>query len=111
MHSWCPYYKKKYIKEVEKVQRKMTKLVPELKDLEYHERYRQQGVTALEKGRQRGDLIQICKILNGMENIDQNVFFDLHESSTRSNTRKLQKRGHWNTLIRANTFSVRVVNI
>ena len=84
--------------------------MPELKDLEYHERCRQLGVTPLEKRRQRGDLIQTWKILNGMENIDQNVFFDLHESSTRSNTRKLQKRGHWNTLVRANTFSVGVVN-
>ena len=90
--------------------RRMTKLVPELKDLEYHERCRQLGVTLLEKRRQRGNLIQTWKIWNGMENIDQDVFFDLHESSTRSNTRKLQKRGYWNTLVRANTFSVRVVN-
>lgn len=50
------------------------------------------------------------KILSGMENINSEIFFEIHDTATRSNTRKLRKRGHWNTLVRANTFSVRVVN-
>ena len=109
MHSWCPYYRKD-IEEVEKVQRRMTRLVPELKGYDYEERCKQLEITPLEKRRQRGDLIETYKILSGMENIDYEIFFELHESATRSNTRKLRKRGHWNTLVRANTFSVRVVN-
>ena len=109
VQCWSPYFKKD-IAEIEKVQRRMTKLVPELKDLDYEERCRQLGLTSLEKRRQRGDLIETYKILNRMENIDHSIFFERNEATTRSNTCKLQKRGHWRTLVRANTFSVRVVN-
>ena len=109
MHSWCPYYRKD-IEEIEKVQRRMTRLVPEFIGLDYEERCKQLDITPLEKRRQRGDLIETYKILSGMENINSEIFFEIHDTATRSNTRKLRKRGHWNTLVRANTFSVRVVN-
>ena len=45
-----------------------------------------------------------------MKNIDYQFFFEYSEANTRSNSRKLKKRGHWRTLVRANSFSVRVVN-
>ena len=104
VQSWSPY-SKKYIEELEKVQRRATKLSPDLKDLPYEERCRLLGLTTLEKRRQRGDLIETYKILNGMENIDYDMFFALRDSNTRTNTVKLQKSGHWRTLVRANSFS------
>ena len=89
----------------------MTKLVPELKDLDYEIRCERLGLTTLETRRQRGDLIETYKILNAMENIDHQIFFEYSDTQTRSNSRKLIKRGHWRTLARANSFSVRTVNI
>ena len=88
----------------------MTKLVPELKDLTYEERCRQLDLTTLEKRRERGDLIETYKIVHGRENIRKEDFFSFRTNCTRSNTLKLEKRGHWRTQIRANAFSVRVAN-
>ena len=104
VQCWSPHFRKD-IDELEKVQRRMTKLV-----LEFTERYNQLELTSLEKRRERGDLIETYKILNGMENIDSGIFFELNSNPTRSNMCKLQKRGHWRTTTRANSFSVRVVN-
>ena len=112
MQSWSPYYKKD-ISELEKVQRRMTRLVPELRDLDYEERCIRLGLTTLEKRRKRGDLIETYKILNGMENVDYRAFFELSTTRTRLNSCKIKKRGQWRTLARANAFSkfsVRVVN-
>ena len=109
IQSWSPYYQKD-ISELEKVQRRMTKLVPELKDLDYETRCSRLGITILEKRRQRGDLIESYKILNGMENIDYQTFFEYKDNQTRSNSRKLNNHGHWRTLVRVNSFSVRTVN-
>ena len=109
VQSWSPYFKKDIL-ELEKVQRRMTKLVPEIKDLPYEERCDRLGLTTLEKRRMRGDLIETYKILHGCENIDRQLFFELSDLSTRTNTFKLKKREHWRTVTRANTFSVRVIN-
>ena len=88
----------------------MTKLVLEVKDLSYEERCARLGLTTLEQRRLRGDLIETFKIVHGYENIDRSMFFELSDGSTRSNSCKLKKRGHHRTLVRANTFSIRVIN-
>ena len=85
-------------------------MVPELKDLPYEEKCARVGLTTLEQRRLRGNLIKTYKIVHGYENIDRSLFFELAEGNIRSNSCKLKKRGHHRTLVRANTFSVRVVN-
>ena len=57
---------------LEKIQRRATKLIPELRDLTYEERLKECGLTTLETRRLRGDQIEVFKILNGYENIDSN---------------------------------------
>jgi len=74
--AWNPY-KKKDIKLLEKVQRRATKLVPQLRDLNYESRLANIGIPTLEERRKRGDLIQYFKIykkissisLNGLSNV------------------------------------------
>ena len=56
---------------LERIQRRATKIIPELRDLSYEEC----GLTTPETTRLRGDQIEIFKILNGYENIDKNMFF------------------------------------
>ena len=109
IQSWSPYLRKD-IDELEKVQKRMTRLVPELSNLKYEERCKRLGIYPLEKRRLRGDLIETYKIIHGLENLDQGIFFSMREGITRTNNFKLEKRGHWRTNLRANVFSIRVVN-
>ena len=52
---------------IEKVQRRATKLIPALKDLDYKERMRQLKLPTLKYRRYRGDLIQVFKITNEID--------------------------------------------
>ena len=95
----------------EKIQRRATKLIPGLRDLRYEERLKECGLTTLETRRLRGDQIEVFKILNGYENIDSNIFFEIKESKI--------TRGHNYTLVkkqsrldvRKYSFSQRTINV
>ena len=79
-------------KRNERIQRRATKMIPELRDLSYEERLKECGLTTLETRRLRGDQIEVFKILNGYENIDRNMFFSLKkECRTRGHEVKLVK--------------------
>ena len=60
---WCPRWKKDRI-EVEKVQRRATKLIQSIKHLPYEERLRHLKLPILHHRRRRGDMIQVYKIMN-----------------------------------------------
>ena len=79
IQAWSPYLRKD-IDMLEKIQRRATKLIPGLRDLRYEERLKECGLTTLETRRLRGDQIEVFKILNGYENIDSNIFFEIKES-------------------------------
>ena len=89
--AWSPYLRKD-IDMLEKIQGRATKLIPGLRDLRYEERLKECGMTTLETRRLRGDQIEVFKILNGYENIDSNLFFEIKE-------RKIT-RGHNFTLVK-----------
>ena len=80
IQAWRPY-RKKAIDTVERIQRRATKRIPELRDLSYEERLKECGLTTLETRRLRGDQIEVFNILNWYENIDRNVFFSLNKDS------------------------------
>ena len=91
IQAWRPY-RKKDIDTLERIQRRATKMIPELRDLSYEERLKECGLTTLETRRLRGDQIEVFKILNGCENIDRNMFFSLKKDSrTRGHVVKLVK--------------------
>ena len=91
IQAWRPY-RKKDIDTLERIQRRATKMIPELRDLSYEERLKECGLTTLETRRLRGDQIEVFKILNGYENIDRNMFFSLKKDSrTRGREVKLVK--------------------
>ena len=73
IQAWRPY-RKKDIDTLERIQRRTTKMIPELRDLSYEERLKECGLTTLETRRLRGDQIEVFKILNGYENIDRNMY-------------------------------------
>ena len=63
------------------------KMVPELRDLTYEERLKEMGLPALQGRRERGDLIIMYKIVNGIEKIDKEDLVLVTEEDRR-------KRGH-----------------
>ena len=105
-----PPYRKKDIDTLERIQRRATKIIPELRDLSYEERLKECGLTTLETRRLRGDQIEVFKILNGYENIDRNMFFSLKKDSrTRGHDVKLVK-DQCRLDIRKHSFSQRTIN-
>ena len=109
IQAWRPY-RKKDIDTLERIQRRATKMIPELRDLSYEERLKECGLTTLETRRLRGDQIEVFKILNGYENIDRNMFFSLKKDSrTRGHEVKLVK-DQCRLEIRKHSFSQRTIN-
>ena len=102
---WSPYLLT-YKREIEKVQRRATKLLPNLKNLCYEDRLIQLNLPSLNYRRIRGDLIQVYKMFksNEYENM-----FTLCTNSTRGHNYKLNKE--FSRLdIRKNSFSQRIVD-
>ena len=104
---WSPY-KKKYIKLLEGVQRRATKLVPQIKDLSYENRLKALGLTRLVDRRVRGDMIETYKIISGKENVERENFFQMATFRGRSHSRKVYRK-YSRLNIRKHWFTQRVV--
>ena len=63
---WSPHHSY-LINQLESVQRRATKLLPGMKDLDYDERLRKLGLPTLTYRRVRGDMIQVFKLLMPIE--------------------------------------------
>jgi hypothetical protein len=69
---WAPHKKNdRFIAELERVQRRATKLVHGLSKLKYSERLKRCGLPTLIYRRHRGDMIETCKMLTGV--YDSNI--------------------------------------
>ena len=82
----------KDIDSLERVQRKATKLVSSLAKLTYEQRLRHLRLHSLYCRVQRGGLIEIFKILNGLENVEASNLFERGQlNRTRGHTMKIFK--------------------
>lgn len=106
---WGPFNRADQ-KLVERVQRRATKLVVEVRHLPYTERLRYLGLPSLYYRRRRGDMIQVYQVLHGGVDVAADIFFSPAVTSrTRGHPWKLQKpRANHRT--RRQVFSTRVVN-
>ena len=96
---------------LESIQRRATKLVPELRDLTYPERLRRLKLPALTFRRVRGDMIETFKYVNGHYDVDMSSLFMLSTNSrTRGHSRRLTKI-RCKSALRSHFFSHRVVNV
>ena len=70
---WHPRFKlnKAYI---EKVQRRATKPIPTLRHEPYDARLRCLKLSSLDYRRRRGDMLQVFRILNGLNRLDPQLF-------------------------------------
>ena len=76
---WNPY-RKKDVRRLEQVQRRATKLDPELRHLNSESRLANLGLSSLEARRDRGDLIQFYKIAKGHNKVNWHCDIQLSQS-------------------------------
>ena len=67
---WSPMFKKDQIL-LENVQLRATRLVKCLKHLSYEDRLKTLGMPSLEYRRERSDMIQVYKIMHGIDKVDK----------------------------------------
>ena len=106
---WSPHMQKD-IELLENVQRRATKLVWRLRNMEYDERLKELKLTRLEDRRIRGDMILTYRLINGKENVDYRKFFTLVDDhyDLRGHKKKIE-RTNMSLDVRRYFFSRRVV--
>ena len=105
---WYPIYVTD-AKEIEKVQRRATTIIPGFQNLTYEERLRKLNITTLAYRRKRTDIIQVFRIIRQYDKIPLDQFFNFCENDTRGHRFKMEKPFAKSSL-RCNSFSVRVIN-
>ena len=101
----------KKTEKLEGVQRRITKLIPRLWNKPYEERLNELNLFSLTKRRLRGDLIQVFKIIKGIENMDMEKYFTIDTSNiTRNNGYKIVGK-RFQTNEAKHFFFNRVVNV
>ena len=91
VQAWRPYLRKD-IDKIEGVQHRATKLIEGCRNLRYEDRLKATGLMTLEDRRNRGDMIEVFKILKGINKTDGGHWFHLAtDSRTRGHSLKLVK--------------------
>ena len=104
---WHPMYQHQK-HNLEAVQRRATKMIPNLKDKKYPERLRLLKLPSIKYRQLRGDLIQSFKIITNIDNVNCSDFFKIRDSSnTRNSYLKLYKE-YAKTLPRTNFLPNRI---
>ena len=105
---WSPF-KLRDIKFIEGVQRRATRLSSDLRNEPYNIRLTTLGLATLQFRRERADMLQVFKILNGYEDIDSSRLFTLNSTGLHNHSLKLFKERS-RLLLRKQTFTQRVVD-
>ena len=106
---WGPFNRADQ-KLVERVQRRATRLVDEIRREPYTERLRLLGLPSLYYRRRRGDMIAVFQMLHSGLDLDPAVFFTpAAKATTRGHPWKMDKPQAI-TRVRRNAFTVRVIN-
>ena len=105
---WFPMLKKD-IRALENVQRRLTRLLPELAQFSYEDRLRMLNLTTLQYRRYRMDMIQVFKIIHNIDDVKMEDFFEFSDLNTRGHSKKLVKPRALKSF-RQNSFCVRVID-
>ena len=104
---WAPFYKKD-IDAIEKVQRRGTRMLPELRCYNYEDRLRRLDLPSLIYRRFRGDLIQTYKYIHGHYDVEHLMILE-GPSRTRGYKHKIHKTRPKKT-VRQRFLSLRISN-
>lgn len=113
VQAWCPWTDGD-IESIESVQKRAIKMVSGLNSTSYEDRLAEVGLTTLAQRRQRGDMIEVWKLMHDHNDIDKANLFTMAADAAQRSTRQSSspfsiKPPQWNTDIRKNFFSNRVV--
>jgi len=94
--AWRPHLLKD-INLLERVQKRATRMIEECKDMRYEDRLKELRLTTLETRRVRADLLEVYKIVNKLEGVNERNFFERRQiegiaSGTRGNSCKFFKK-------------------
>ena len=84
-------------------------MIVECKGKAYSERLKITGLTDLERRRERADMLEVFKIINGHEGLVETQFFRRNNGITRGNSLKLYKE-RVNTDMLKFSFGNRIIN-
>ena len=108
IQAWNPY-EKKDVDLLEGVQRRALRMIYGYRDISYEERLKRTGLTTLVKRRERGDLIEVFKIVKEFDKVNCDRFFKQNNIGLRGHRYKLEKNRS-RLDVRKHFFSQRVVN-
>ena len=103
----CPPGTSAESKQLEAVQAKATAMIYGMKKLNSEERRKKLGLMSLEQRGERGDLIEVFKILNGMTRIDPSYFWEVRMA--RGGPRLIKEMAPNGRKPRQSFFSYRVI--
>ena len=104
---WSPLNAKN-IKAIESVQRRATRMIPQLRHLTYDERLKVLKMDTLEKRRLRRDIIEMYKILNNLVDFNFDNHFQSNVNSSNRSAGKLKKKSNTNNISK-HRFCSRIV--
>ena len=89
--TWSPHCKK-HVSKLERIQRIATKIIPELADKSYEGRLKELNLPTLEQRRERGDLITLFKLINGIDVMDrEDLLIPRRKQGLRGHGKELSK--------------------
>ena len=95
---------------MERVQRRATRMVIQIRHRPYSERLALLDLPSLYYRRKRGDMIRVFQVLHSIVNLDPSVFFERDTNTrTRGHPFKLKKPTA-TSRVRRNAFGIRVIN-
>ena len=71
---WSPYYQKD-VEALERVQKRFTRMLAGMGGISYEERLEKLGLFSSERRRLRGNLIEVYKMMRGMDIVDSQKLF------------------------------------
>ena len=89
--AWRPHLRKD-IDKLERVQKRATRMIEECKGKGYEERLKIVGLTTLETRRERADMLEVFKIMKGLEGLKERDFFVRDTNRGRGHSLKLYKK-------------------
>ena len=81
VQAWRPYYQKD-VDNLEKIQRRATRMMEEVRGMDYEEQLRQTSLVTLEARRTRADIIEVFKIMKGLEGLKREDFVEMEVEKT-----------------------------
>ena len=105
---WGPQYKLDQ-QALEKVLRRATKFIPQLKDVDYMHRPKALKLPSLQYRKQRENMIETFKIITGRVRLDHTFFTFVSDTSRHGHIYKLYNQ-HAPRRVRVQSFGIRIMN-